>query len=246
MKREPFELSIVPGWIHAKEARSQKSNEESAETHVYWKVEIPCPQLTAEERTEICERLADHPDDVYGLLKNQQPSWLEEEIPADDVPRLDQAKCSCGQSECRHIQMVLETVEHKLHSEPLLRLTMLGITREQLLNFVFQEWAEEVPAVAESSDEEALSKLEEKGKSGPSSGEWLAEAAEQGKLHEPGSTYLDVKVHLNAIPDDELEMDDWTELLPNVKAVQQVIRQITLEAAGKARESLGSIKNSDG
>ncbi|MCJ8011874.1 hypothetical protein MUG84_08980 [Paenibacillus sp. KQZ6P-2] len=243
-KKELFELSIVPGWIHAKEIQGQKSNAGAVGVDVGWKVDIPCLQLTEEEREHICERLSGHPLSLYALLKNDIPSWLTEAVSEEYAPRPDQAQCSCGQEGCDHVQVAMEAALAKLRSEPLLRLALVGLTRDNLLNHVFREWAEEVPWAAESGDGEALSKLEEKGKSGPSSGEWLAEAAEQGKLHEPGASYRDVSVNLQAVPENDLEMDDWTELLPRVKAVQQVVRQIVMDASGKAKESLDSIKDS--
>ncbi|MWV45740.1 hypothetical protein GRF59_19170 [Paenibacillus sp. HJL G12] len=242
-KNEPYELSIVPGWIHAKEAQSQKSDSGPGIAEAGWKVDIPYPLLTMDGQVEIGERFAGHPYALYALLKNEAPSWLDGLLP-DGASLPEQAVCSCGTDGCGHIQAVMEAAEQKLRSEPLLRLVLRGLTRENLLNHVFREWAEEVPPAAETADGEALSKLEEKGKAGPSSGEWLAEAAEQGKLHEPGAAYREVSVSPKAVPEDELEIDDWTELLPKVKAVQQVVRQITLEAAGKARDRLNMTKDS--
>lgn len=236
--KEAFELSIVPGWIHAMEAGNGKNGGPAGDADPGWKVDIPSNQLSVDERTAILERLGDHPMELYALLNHRKPSWFDEDIASKCVPAPAQAVCGCGEQGCRHVDAVMERVEHKLQAEPLLALALAGITRESLLDAVFGQWAAAVPPVAESPDGEALSKLEEKGKSGPSSGEWLAEAAEQGKLHEPGAAYRDVAVHLDSAGNEGPEVDDWKELLPRVKAVQQVIQQITAEAAEKARESL--------
>ncbi|MEI0739784.1 hypothetical protein VQ056_29355 [Paenibacillus sp. JTLBN-2024] len=44
-------------------------------------------------------------------------------------------------------------------------------------------------------------------------------------------------------PVDEFEVDDWAALLPRVKNVQQIIRQIASDAADKARERADKLNN---
>lgn len=233
---DTFELGIVPGWIHAKTAQARaKSQDAACEVH------IPIPPFSKEETAEISRELAGHPYELHALLKGRAPLWLEEDVKSRYAPDLERATCECGQEGCDRIRAVLEEAERKFRAEPLLRLALLGLSKEQLLNAVFRDWAERVPPAAESEDSDALGKLEEKGKSGPSTGEWLAEAAEQGKLHEPGAAFHDVAVDLQAGPGEELRVDDWTVLLPKVKNVQQVIGQITSEAAAKALEQAGKI-----
>ncbi|MDR0269217.1 hypothetical protein [Paenibacillus sp.] len=243
-KRETFELSIVPGRIHATAAQNMKTNGVTPKKEASWEVDIPFSQWTAEERADICEKLAEHPYEVYALLKGQTPPWLTQAFHSRRWSEFGQAACSCGLDGCLHIPSVMAEADQRIQSDPLLGLALMGLMRERLLNAVFQDWAGKVPEAAESESGEDLSKLEEKGKVGPSSGEWLAEAAEQGKLHEPGAAYNEVTIQLKDIPDGEVVIDDWTELLPKVKAVQQVIRQITSEAGVKAQESLGLIKKS--
>lgn len=239
-KKEAFELSIVPGWIHAEEARDHTSSGTEAD----WRVDLPCPQLAPEERAEIIEHFTDDPLELNALLKNHLPAWLDERISSKHSPEAAKAECRCGDAGCKHVPAVIQAAEQKLQEEPLLWLTLIGLSREELLDAVFRGWAETMPEAAESSDDEALGRLEEKGKSGPSAGEWLAEAAEQGKLHEPGAGYRDVAFHLNAKPEGEPQIDNWTPLLPNVKAVQQLVAQLTSETAAKAWEDLSGKQDS--
>lgn len=235
---DTFELSIVPGWIHATAAPVKEIRQGAP-----WEAHIPAAPFAAEETADILRELAGHPLELHALLKGQMPLWLEEDVMSQYAPDLDRATCACGQDGCDHIRLVLEEAERKFRAEPLLRLALLGLPRDQLLNAVFRDWAERVPPAAESSDGDALGKLEEKGKGGPLAGEWLAEAAEQGKLHEPGAGFRDVAVSLRTEPVDELEVDDWAALLPRVKNVQQIIRQIASDAADKARERADKLNN---
>lgn len=239
---KPFELNIVPGWIHAKIAPAVTPG--TPEKGGPFEAHIPFAPFSAEEAADIVKELSGHPYELYALLRSRPPLWLEEDVKSRYAPDWARAECGCGKNGCGHVRAVLAEAERKFQDEPVLRLTLLGLPKERLLNDVFRDWAERVPPAAESDDSEALGKLEEKGKAGPSAGEWLAEAAEQGKLHEPGAEYHDVKVHLQAEPTGELQIDDWAALLPGVKNAEQIVRRITTETAEKARERLSLIKDS--
>ncbi|MBE9917367.1 hypothetical protein G8C92_25445 [Paenibacillus donghaensis] len=243
-KEEAFDLKIVPGRIHAAAAHNGQEHNDNVKKQPFWQVDIPFEQWSMEKRADISRDLAQNPYEVFGLLRGQTPPWLEEMLQSCWQPKPDQAACNCGRGECGHISEVLTEAYRHIRLDPFLGLALFGLERGPLLDAVFQDWAAKMPKASGAADGGDLSRLEEKGKAGPSAGEWLAEAAEQGKLHEPGALYHEVVIHLDNVPDGEPKADDWSELLPKVKSVQQVISQITTEAAGKARESLNLIPKS--
>ncbi|WP_410513296.1 hypothetical protein PaeBR_02200 [Paenibacillus sp. BR2-3] len=131
--------------------------------------------------------------------------------------------------------------------ELLLALKLTGLSKEELLEAVFACWAEAAvenqaggginPAAGLASE---LARLERKGPA-ISSGEWLAEAAAEGSLHQPGTLFHEVGDR--PFPDDPVvavAAEDWQALLPQTPKVQEglalVMRRVAETAARRARE----------
>ncbi|NMO97297.1 hypothetical protein HII30_16145, partial [Paenibacillus lemnae] len=100
------------------------------------------------------------------------------------------------------------------------------------------------PPAAGGSAGEAAAKPKEKAPAGPSPGEWLAEAAAEGRLHRPGPLLQEVELRLAPPPPpEELQpAGDWAGLLPQTRgarsaeeALALVIRQAADQAERRRR-----------
>ncbi|OZB90735.1 hypothetical protein [Paenibacillus sp. XY044] len=202
-----------------------------------WTLGIPVTLDGDVTGESVVERLYDCPADLYLLLQGSRLSWLDE-LFGQATLTWGEAVCSCGEEGCPHAAESMPAIRQRLAEEPLLMLTLLGLPREELLGRVFGDWADSLPPGDVKLASGDLSSLEEKGKGGPSPGEWLAEAAQQGMLHEPGAPFREVAVHLEAVPAKEMPEEDWSGLLPKVTAARQVIRSIKSQTAARAKEQL--------
>ncbi|WP_145026777.1 hypothetical protein [Paenibacillus sp. Y412MC10] len=209
----------------------------TAEGREEWTLGIPVTVDGAVPAGTIVERLADCPADLYLLLQGSQLPWLDELL-GQTALSWGEAVCSCGADGCPHASESMPAIRQRLADEPLLMLALLELPREELLGRVFGDWAGSLPPGDAKLADGDLSSLEEKGKGGPSPGEWLAEAAQQGMLHEPGAPYREVAVHLKAVPAKDMPEEDWSGLLPKVTAARQVIRSIKTQTAARAKEQL--------
>ncbi|MBY9079965.1 hypothetical protein KIH86_10225 [Paenibacillus sp. HN-1] len=199
-------------------------------------------QWPAAVRREVVERLADSPLELYSLLKGRLPDWLAALGLWPDGAEL------AGQEDAGDAE-AMSRVRARLEQEPLTALALRGLPKEELSGAVFALWAEqerfrEPGGTAETGQLAAeLAKLEKKG-AAVSAGEWLAEAAAEGSLHQPGPSFLEVRDRKvpgsPEIPEDAGE-EIWTELLPGVPGAAQGLALIRRRAAEEAAKRAGEL-----
>ncbi|GAB6992085.1 hypothetical protein [Paenibacillus pini] len=264
-----IELNIVPGLVKGKVtagsahpspvlqslASDSPKDVQTESPEGVLEVSIPCEAKVPSVKAEIEKRLELNLYELYALLQGETTPWLDRLLPVDTGFIWGTPACSCNKDKhssnsgidavCLHAEAVLLQAQQRLKEEPMLRLLLLGLSREILLASVFGGWAQLVPAHSGTPAAEEAARLEEKSKSGPSAGEWLAEAAEQGKLHEPGAAFNEVNIRLtpHAVTIKELPFDEWPAFLPELKTVEAVLRDIISRTAKRAEERLKSISH---
>ncbi|MNO65952.1 hypothetical protein D3C76_567290 [compost metagenome] len=155
------------------------------------------------QKRELLSDLKSHPMDLAALLEHGPealapvskrlgfvPPWRNEE---DQAERLG-----------RDVRDAMDYGDILWQSDMSLQLALLGWTKESLIAAVWEAWAQAAPLPdVELALLEAVGQPEEpmRGASneGPSIAEWLAEMAEQGRLHLPGPQIHDVEVELRIV-----------------------------------------------
>lgn len=130
------------------------------------------------------------------------------------------AACTCGRAGCAHAAAAERAVAARLAAEPLLQLAHAGLPREALLAGVLGSWAAELahdPSGAGRAAETAGRPQARAGEGGAAVGEWIAEAAADGAMHQPGPGFGAVQVRL-AQPGKPPALPELTALLPGVPA----------------------------
>lgn len=226
-------LEFTPGLL-----RGTIAGEPSAE------VSVPCETLTPAAKDGVLRRLIGDAQALYRLLQGRPAPWLDEWAPSSVPDEGSAARCTCGRAACGHAAAVLEAARARLAAEPLQRLALLGLPREALLAGVFGAWAETAPPVARGSAGEAAARPKEKAPAGPSPGEWLAEAAAEGRLHRPGPLLAEVEVQLAPPPPPEQlgPAGDWAGLLPQVRGASKALGLIVRQAANNAERRRRALK----
>lgn len=207
-------------------------------------VSIPCEMLTPEAKESLLRRLTGDPQALYRLLQGRPAPWLDEWVPSSVPDEGSAARCTCGRAACEHAAAVLEVSSLRLAAEPLQRLALLGLPREELLARVFDAWAEAAPPAARGSAGEAAARPKEKVPSGPSLGEWLAEATAEGRLHRPGPLLQEVELRLEPPPPPEQlgPAGDFAGLLPQVRGASKALGLIVRQTANTAERRRRALK----
>ena len=128
--------------------------------------------------------------------------------------------CTCGRPGCAHAAAAERAVAARLAAEPLLQLAHAGLPREALLAGVLGAWADELahdPSGPGRAAETAGRPQVRGGEGGAAVGEWIAEAAADGAMHQPGPGFGAVEVRL-AQPGKPPALSELTALLPGVPA----------------------------
>lgn len=237
---ERIRLEIEPGWLKGK----VDGADESSGTY---EVSVQVKTLNPAAREGVLAYLEEDPQALYRLLAGQDALWLAELAPSPlqgEEPAAD-ARCTCGQRACGHAAALLAAAALRLAAEPLQQLTLLGLPREALLAGVFDAWAKAAPPPAGGSAAEQATRAKEKGPSGPSPGEWVAEAAAEGRLHRPGPQLSELAVQLSPPPPaDQLgPVGDWTSLLPGVRGASKALSVIARGAAKQAEQKRRNLKS---
>ncbi|MFZ4197178.1 hypothetical protein MKY48_03770 [Paenibacillus sp. FSL W8-0187] len=237
---ERIRLEIEPGWLKGK----VDGADESSGTY---EVSVQVKTLNPAAREAVLAYLEEDPQALYRLLAGQDALWLAELAPSPlqgEEPAAD-ARCTCGQRACGHAAALLAAAALRLAAEPLQQLTLLGLPREALLAGVFDAWAKAAPPPAGGSAAEQATRAKEKGPSGPSPGEWVAEAAAEGRLHRPGPQLSELAVQLSPPPPaDQLgPVGDWTSLLPGVRGASKALSVIARGAAKQAEQKRRNLKS---
>lgn len=207
-------------------------------------VSIPYEMLTPAAKQDLLRCLTGDPQALYRLLQGRPAPWLDEWAPSSVPDEGSAARCTCGRAACEHAAAVLEAARTRLAAEPLQRLALLGLPREELLAGVFDAWAEAAPPAARGSAGEAAARPKEKAPAGPSLGEWLAEAAAEGRLHRPGPLLHEVELRLEPPPPPEqlVPAGDWAGLLPQVRGASKALGLVVSQTANKAERRRRALK----
>ncbi|MDQ0196313.1 hypothetical protein [Paenibacillus wynnii] len=231
-----LQLEAVPGVLKAAQIVLPGSPSE---------LSIKVPLWSPSTRKELVRRLALCPNEMYALLQGRAPHWFNglEILPAN----LEQTSDADVEDVGMKNDDMLKQIEKSLSDQPLLALKLRGFPKEELLEAVFAFWAE-TAADAERTNNginptavltAELARLERKGPA-ISSGEWLAEAAAEGSLHQPGTLFHEVGDRpFPKNPVVATVTEDWQNLLPQTPRVQDglalVMRRVSEAAAGRAR-----------
>ncbi|MEK5479832.1 hypothetical protein NYE70_23325 [Paenibacillus sp. FSL R5-0407] len=142
------------------------------------------------------------------------------------------AACTCGAPGCGHAERAMTYGDAAWAADAGLRLALLGWTPETLAAAVLDRWAALQPL---PDPEEALRQAAggpeaaSRGGAGdgPNIAEWLAEMAGQGRLHQPGPQFHDVKAALREL---------GSPAAAGEPAVPQAGRPRAVEPASASRE----------
>lgn len=256
-------LEVLPGWIRASgnleaEAaaaegagrRNGKSGTGTQEQGQRVECSLSLALWPAGRKKEVLNRLAGHPGELYDLLQGSLGSGLAalNLLPAD--AELEQAVQEQGTGQMPADELLLH-LKQRLEKEPLLALVLRGLSKEELLSGVFALWADqengqgpEAGAAPPVSLAAELAKLERKGPA-VSSGEWLAEAAAEGSLHQPGPLFHEISARpFPAVADVIEPKEDWSRLLPQTPKAPEglalLMRRVS-EAAAKRAAGLSKL-----
>ncbi|OMF93281.1 hypothetical protein [Paenibacillus sp. FSL R7-0273] len=228
---EPGMLKAVPGQEPGQEDSAGTSRSGVVtEAALSWAV----PTWSAAQKENVLRQLAGQPGELYSLLQGKRTGSMAELqlIP----PQLEQAASGSGTG-----AGLPEWIKQQLQEEPLLAFRLRGMSKEELLGGVFALWAgEEYPPQEEGGAAPAgmlaaeLAKLERKGPA-VTTGEWLAEAAAEGSLHQPGPLFHELAARpFPAFPAVAPPAENWRELLPNTPRSSEGLALIMRKAAESA------------
>lgn len=198
---------------------------------------VEVPQWSAERKEEVLRHLAGHPGELYDLLQGRLTGSVAglELLPADygrEIEAGDTGK-------------LLGWVKKHLAEEPLLVFALRGLSKEELLSGVFALWADEEFAPQDEGNTvqagalaAELTRLERKGPA-VTTGEWLAEAAAEGSLHQPGPLFHEIAARpFPASPVVAKAEESWGTLLPNTpragEGLTLIMRRVAESAARRA------------
>lgn len=201
-------------------------------------------------KREVLRLFSEQPGGLYDLLQGSLSGGMAglALLPAD--AELAQAVLEQGTGLLPAAEL-LTGIRQQLVKEPLLALALRGLSKEELLSGVFALWADReleqlgeegppapVPLAAE------LARLERKGPA-VSSGEWLAEAAAEGSLHQPGPLFHELAPRpFPAMPEAMEPAEDWSALLPQTPKAREGLALLMRRAAESAARRAADLKKS--
>ncbi len=206
---------------------------------------LKVPVWPATRRQEVLRHLALSPNEMYALLQGHMSGLDELELLPTDI---ELAHASFDQAGEGNKEEALKQVKKRLAEEPLLALALRGLSKAELLDGIFSLWAEEENEAAEeegtaqtSGLAAELARLERKGPA-VSSGEWLAEAAAEGSLHQPGPLFHEIEARpFPSLSVVAVATEDWAALLPKTTRAQEgltlIMQRVAQAAAGRAGHS---------
>ncbi|MGP0587053.1 hypothetical protein [Paenibacillus timonensis] len=216
------------------------------------------------ERPRLAAALADHgAGGIAKLLPAERAPWLLGEgadvlvgaegrggesgagVGATPSPG---ARCACGDPGCARLAPAQAAARAAWAADAELRLRRLGWTREALLAAVWAAWAADAPladaeaALRRAAGPREAARREAAGPGGQPLAERLAEAAEQGRLHEPGPEFHDVDVELGpagpaaASAPPGPDPAPWAALLPGVRGAATGLSLVAERVMQRAEE----------
>ena len=153
------------------------------------------------EREAVLAQLRKRPLALYALLRGgpapeELAGLLPAALPAGEAAlgAAPAAACTCGRADCAHAAAAERAVAARLAAELLLQLAHAGL-REALLRCagIGQRNLPMIPA-ARRAAEMAGRPQARAGEGGAAVGEWIAEAAADGAMHQPGPGFGAVEV----------------------------------------------------
>ena len=230
-----LQLEAVPGVLKATRVVLPGSKSEMS---------IKVPVWSPSTREELVRRLALCPNEMYALLQGRAPQWFTE---WGFLPSELEQNLGTGEKDLDiKNEDMLKQIKKGLSEQPVLALKLRGFPKEELLEAVFAYWAETAAEAEEVTGANPatilateLARLERKGPA-ISAGEWLAEAAAEGSLHQPGTLFHEVGERpFPKNPAVAAVTEDWQTLLPQTPKVQEgltlVMRRVAEAAAGRAQ-----------
>ncbi|MEF2966214.1 hypothetical protein V3851_10265 [Paenibacillus sp. M1] len=228
---------------------------------------LPGDPRGGEESRALLNRLAGRPLLLAGLLEEgpealeallpEQPPWRRGKpaAAASDAPR-----CSCGAGGCGHAERAMAYGDAAWAADAGVRLALLGWTPETLAAAALDLWAARQPlpdpaaALRQAAGGPERSPGEAEG--GPNLAEWLAEMADQGRLHLPGPQLHDVAAELADLrlrrpgvkPGRETGSDSapWAALLPGVPGAAKGLALVAGRVMERAAELAGAKRSKPG
>lgn len=251
-------LEILPGRLRAdgiqgvRQAKGiqgkQTAGAAAQERGAAYVLTLEVPLWTAERKNKVLRELAAHPGELYELLQGELTDRLAGLglLPADS--ELEAAAYEQGEGTATRAELQ-ELITKQLSGAPLLALSLRGLGKEELLAGVFGLWAEEISEAEEGQRASGalaaeLARLERKGPA-VSSGEWLAEAAAEGSLHQPGPLFHEIAARPFPVSPVVAEpTEDWPALLPKTPGAAEglkLIMQRVAEAAARRAAGLSKL-----
>lgn len=191
-------------------------------------------------------------DDVRAMTKREHE---HESIFAAQQPGSREAtRCACGDPACAWVAPAQAAVAAAWASGAAERLRLLGWTREALLAAVWAAWAAAAPlADADAALRRAAGPRERErrpaaGPLGQVLAERLAEAAEQGRLHEPAPEFHDVDVELGPVGPAATGVSQgpdpapWAAMLPGVRGAATGLTLVASQVMQRAEELAATLR----
>lgn len=207
-------------------------------------ISLNIPVWTAEVKRRVVSRLAAGAGEVYELLQDRLtdealavlllPKW--EELEQGGFEEKDEGQ----QNEW------LRQLYDFLLNDPWQAFLLRGLTQAEMLDGVFSSWSKVEPDHTEADPYKPgtgelaaeLARLERKGPP-ITSGEWLAEAAAEGSLHQPGTQFHEIaERELPSAPVHAEVRETWERLLPQTprarEGLELVLRRVSEAAVQRA------------
>ncbi|AOK91074.1 phosphoribosylglycinamide synthetase [Paenibacillus polymyxa] len=234
MTRPRVKLKVTDGQWIAELDRNGLEGESTGvpSTHVVqWTG--PAPVLNPEQRKAWLEQLKADPLDIYRFLQGETCLSLDEIVQLAAETATSSTEDGVGV-----VDEVKKALQTGLESEPQTCLELIGMTREELLEYVFSAWAGELSHVQGTSPALESTSRPEGGRSGSAAiSEWIAESAAEGALHRPGAGFHAIEIRLpqKLAPKKEA---DITDLLPGLPRAEEALKLIRERVAERARAAI--------
>ncbi|ASA25462.1 hypothetical protein [Paenibacillus donghaensis] len=249
-ERSELRLEVAPGvvraaWLPLPPSGKAAGKQLDKEQPNLFSLNVPVWQ--AGRKQEVVRCLALSPAEVYALLQGRLTGGLAalDLLPTD--AELREGTADKGHKDDGETAKLVRT---RLAEEPMLALSLRGFGKGELLEGIFALWAEPEDEAAEAEGGNPatvgtgvlaaeLARLERKGPA-VSSGEWLAEAAAEGSLHQPGPQFHEIAARpFPASPVVAPVSEGWEELLPNTPKARQGLTLIVQRVAQAAARRAG-------
>ncbi|QOH60413.1 phosphoribosylglycinamide synthetase [Paenibacillus polymyxa] len=193
----------------------------------------PVPVLNLEQRGAWLEQLKVEPLDIYRLLKGEACLSLDEIVQLAAETAISSRENGVGA-----VEDVKKALQAGLENEPQHCPALIGMTQEELLEYVFSAWAGELSHMQRTSPALEPTSRAEGGRSGTAAiSEWIAESAAEGALHRPGAGFHAIVIRLPQKLAFKKETD-ITSLLPGLPRAEEALKLIRERVAERAQAAI--------